>query len=48
MLPSNHFSSIKHQNLFSILPASPIQHLQDEAVGAKESKELQIDSEAKS
>ena len=39
---------IQDPNLFSILPPSPVHHLQDEAVSAKQSKILQIDPEAKS
>ena len=35
-------------NLFSILPASPVEHLQDVAIVAEKAKVLKIHSEAKS
>ena len=35
-------------NLFPILPASPVKHIQNGTVGAKKSKVLQVDSEANS
>ena len=34
-------------NLFSILPASPVEHLQDVAIVAEKAKVLKIHSEAK-
>ena len=43
-----HHQSNRKFNLFPILPASPIKHLEDVAVCGKQAKVLNVDSETES